>query len=183
MISETNEFESANYGYKFGQEQETYNIVAANGYFGRLIFHYASFNEKKSYPKFVDRFPQTKFANPEDFCYFVSRKGRYGFLSNWLVEKGNGHVGEDGHNFLTSEHELMYLKAKVFKDVKVMGLILETKDPAKVKKLNRQVSNFKERIWFGKRYKCCYQVVFNKFSQSPELKKLLLSTGDKYLVE
>ena len=113
LIYETNEFESANYIYKFGQEQETYNIVAADGHFGRLIFHYASFNEKKSYPKFVDRFPQTKFANPENFCYFVSRRGRYGFLSNWLVEKGNGHVGEDGHNFLTAEQELMYLKAKV----------------------------------------------------------------------
>ena len=24
--------------YKFGQEEETYNIVAAHGYFGRLIF-------------------------------------------------------------------------------------------------------------------------------------------------
>jgi photosystem II P680 reaction center D1 protein len=23
-----------NYGYKFGQEHETYNIVAAHGYFG-----------------------------------------------------------------------------------------------------------------------------------------------------
>ena len=38
LISETDEFESANYGYKFGQEQETYNIVAAHGSFGRLIF-------------------------------------------------------------------------------------------------------------------------------------------------
>ena len=31
---------SQNYGYKFGQEEETYNIVAAHGYFGRLIFQY-----------------------------------------------------------------------------------------------------------------------------------------------
>jgi photosystem II P680 reaction center D1 protein len=30
--------ESANEGYRFGQEEETYNIVAAHGYFGRLIF-------------------------------------------------------------------------------------------------------------------------------------------------
>ena len=29
LILETDERESANYGYKFGQEQETYNIVAA----------------------------------------------------------------------------------------------------------------------------------------------------------
>ncbi|MFQ6642701.1 hypothetical protein Gotur_017699 [Gossypium turneri] len=38
LIRETTENESANEGYKFGQEEETYNIVAAHGYFGRLIF-------------------------------------------------------------------------------------------------------------------------------------------------
>jgi hypothetical protein len=37
-VRETTETESQNYGYKFGQEEETYNIVAAHGYFGRLIF-------------------------------------------------------------------------------------------------------------------------------------------------
>ena len=41
LIRETAEGESTNYGYKFGQEEETYNIVAAHGYFGRLIFQYA----------------------------------------------------------------------------------------------------------------------------------------------
>ena len=44
LIRETTEEVSQNYGYKFGQEEETYNIVAAHGYFGRLIFQYASFN-------------------------------------------------------------------------------------------------------------------------------------------
>jgi photosystem II P680 reaction center D1 protein len=39
LIRETTENESANEGYRFGQEEETYNIVAAHGYFGRLIFH------------------------------------------------------------------------------------------------------------------------------------------------
>ncbi len=34
--------------YEFGQEEETYNIVAAHGYFGRLIFQYASFNNSRS---------------------------------------------------------------------------------------------------------------------------------------
>lgn len=48
LIRETSENESANYGYKFGQEEETYNIVAAHGYFGRLIFQYASFNNARS---------------------------------------------------------------------------------------------------------------------------------------
>ena len=33
LVRETTETESQNYGYKFGQEEETYNIVAAHGYF------------------------------------------------------------------------------------------------------------------------------------------------------
>jgi photosystem II P680 reaction center D1 protein len=37
LVRETSEIESQNYGYKFGQEEETYNIVAAHGYFGRLV--------------------------------------------------------------------------------------------------------------------------------------------------
>ena len=48
LIRETTENESANAGYKFGQEEETYNIVAAHGYFGRLIFQYASFNNSRA---------------------------------------------------------------------------------------------------------------------------------------
>jgi photosystem II P680 reaction center D1 protein len=48
LIRETSETVSQNYGYKFGQEEETYNIVAAHGYFGRLIFQYASFNNSRS---------------------------------------------------------------------------------------------------------------------------------------
>ncbi|MBA0818134.1 hypothetical protein Gohar_019833, partial [Gossypium harknessii] len=38
LIRETTENESRNEGYRFSQEEETYNIVAAHGYFGRLIF-------------------------------------------------------------------------------------------------------------------------------------------------
>jgi len=57
LISETNEMESANYGYKFGQEQETYNIVAAHGYFGRLIFQYASFNNSRALHFFLGLWP------------------------------------------------------------------------------------------------------------------------------
>ncbi len=48
LVRETTENESQNAGYKFGQEEETYNIVAAHGYFGRLIFQYASFNNSRS---------------------------------------------------------------------------------------------------------------------------------------
>ena len=57
LIKETTETESQNYGYKFGQDEETYNIVAAHGYFGRLIFQYASFNNSRSLHFFLAAFP------------------------------------------------------------------------------------------------------------------------------
>ncbi len=57
LVRETTEVESQNYGYKFGQEEETYNIVAAHGYFGRLIFQYASFNNSRSLHFFLAAWP------------------------------------------------------------------------------------------------------------------------------
>ncbi|KAL5566555.1 hypothetical protein UlMin_029719 [Ulmus minor] len=57
LIRETTENESANEGYRFGQEEETYNIVAAHGYFGRLIFQYASFNNSHSLHFFLAAWP------------------------------------------------------------------------------------------------------------------------------
>jgi photosystem II P680 reaction center D1 protein len=71
LIRETTENESANEGYRFGQEEETYNIVAAHGYFGRLIFHYASFNNSRSLHFFLAAWPPptTKFTNTLSFSF------------------------------------------------------------------------------------------------------------------
>ncbi|KAB2069699.1 hypothetical protein ES319_A08G109400v1, partial [Gossypium barbadense] len=57
LIRETTKNESANEGYRFCQEEETYNIVAAHGYFGRLIFQYASFNNSRSLHFFLAAWP------------------------------------------------------------------------------------------------------------------------------
>ncbi|MCH9715201.1 MAG: photosystem II q(b) protein [Cyanobacteria bacterium] len=57
LVRETTEAESHNRGYKFGQAEETYNIVAAHGYFGRLIFQYASFNNSRSLHFFLAAWP------------------------------------------------------------------------------------------------------------------------------
>ncbi|CAN4101517.1 unnamed protein product [Withania somnifera] len=57
LFSAMRENESANEGYRFGQEEKTYNIVAAHGYFGRLIFQYASFNNSRSLHFFLATWP------------------------------------------------------------------------------------------------------------------------------
>jgi photosystem II P680 reaction center D1 protein len=43
--------------HTIGQEEETYNIVAAHGYLGRLIFQYASFNNSRSLHFFLAAWP------------------------------------------------------------------------------------------------------------------------------
>ena len=48
---------SLNIGYNFGKSSETYSISFAHGYFGRLIFQYASFNNSRSLHFFLGAWP------------------------------------------------------------------------------------------------------------------------------
>jgi photosystem II P680 reaction center D1 protein len=57
LLSETEVNQSLNGGYAFGQEDETYSISAAHGYFGRLLFQYASFNNSRSLHFFLAAWP------------------------------------------------------------------------------------------------------------------------------
>jgi photosystem II P680 reaction center D1 protein len=57
LLSETEINQSLNGGYSFGQEDETYSISAAHGYFGRLLFQYASFNNSRSLHFFLAAWP------------------------------------------------------------------------------------------------------------------------------
>ena len=57
LLSERSPDNSLNIGYNFGQEDETYSITAAHGYFGRLIFQYASFNNSRSLHFFLAAWP------------------------------------------------------------------------------------------------------------------------------
>jgi photosystem II P680 reaction center D1 protein len=57
LLAESASEASLNLGYNFGQEDETYSISGAHGYFGRLIFQYASFNNSRSLHFFLGAFP------------------------------------------------------------------------------------------------------------------------------
>jgi photosystem II P680 reaction center D1 protein len=57
LFAETPADLSLNAGYNFGQVCETYSISAAHGYFGRLIFQYASFNNSRSLHFFLAAWP------------------------------------------------------------------------------------------------------------------------------
>jgi len=57
LFAETSADASLNAGYLFGQEDETYSISAAHGYFGRLIFQFASFNNSRALHFFLAVWP------------------------------------------------------------------------------------------------------------------------------
>ena len=57
LLAESRLEVSLNIGYNFGQEDETYSISGAHGYFGRLIFQYASFNNSRSLHFFLGGWP------------------------------------------------------------------------------------------------------------------------------
>ena len=53
LITKTTKNEFSNKGYKFDQDDETYNIVVAHGYFSRLIFQYGSLDISHSLHFFI----------------------------------------------------------------------------------------------------------------------------------
>lgn len=89
----------------------------------------------------------------------------------------------DGIEYKTAEHFMMAGKAKLFGDEECLHKILHCEKPAEAKKFGREVTNFNEEIWLEKRYEIVLKGSIEKFSQHAELKKFLLNTNDRVLVE
>lgn len=89
----------------------------------------------------------------------------------------------DGIIYNTAEHWMMAQKAKLFGDEEVFEKILKAKSPAEAKKLGRLIRNFDEAIWLSEREKVVVKGNFHKFSQNKELRKFLLQTDKRILVE
>jgi ribA/ribD-fused uncharacterized protein len=87
------------------------------------------------------------------------------------------------HTFANCEQYMMYKKARLFNDKEMALKILVEMDPRKVKKLGRQVKNFDENIWKKKCKNIVYMGNLYKFSQNSDLRKKLLDTKNKIIVE
>lgn len=118
-----------------------------------------------------------------------------------------------GLTFISNEQFMMYSKAKNFNDDASAEKILElNQDPLakkflngelsreyiikdkslsdqwnklmmKVKKLGRGVQNYDEVYWESRRYKIVLFGVRLKFTQNPDLKDILIATGDSKMIE
>ena len=102
-----------------------------------------------------------------------------GQFSQWE----NSPFADNGIIFSTAEQYMMYNKAILFGDDVTANQIIATKDPSRQKFLGRQVLGFKDEVWNAQKFEIVVKGNILKFSQNEELKKNLLLTGAKILVE
>ena len=89
----------------------------------------------------------------------------------------------EGVSYASAEHFMMAEKARVFADQAVRERVLSARSPAEAKALGRQVKGFADAVWNEVRFAIVVAANEAKFSQNPELRAFLLSTGDRVLVE
>ena len=131
-------------------------------------------------------------SDPE--TYILQKKGRLlemniicfhnpdeenGHLSNWYMS----YFKFDGIEFSSMEQYMMYKKALCFNDRGSADKILETDDVAEIKALGRGISGYDDHYWNGVRQVIVYEGLVAKFTQSEDLKKSLLETGNDILAE
>lgn len=89
----------------------------------------------------------------------------------------------DGIVYHTAEQYMMSQKAKLFDDDITFQRIMNANHPNEFKKLGREVKNFDINVWEANRYKIVLNGNLNKFSQNENIKKFLLNTNNRILVE
>lgn len=78
---------------------------------------------------------------------------------------------------------MMAEKARLFGDDKTLAKILAASTPREQKRLGREVQNFKEKLWKKKRFEIVVRGNVAKFQQNVGLRRKLLATTGKEMVE
>lgn len=102
-----------------------------------------------------------------------------GCLSQWWPAAFTA----EGVEFRTAEHYMMWRKAMLFGDAAIAEKVLAAAHPGKAKVLGRQIAEFDEHIWEEQRFPIVVAGSVAKFGQHAELRRFLLNTGARVLVE
>ncbi|AVH56211.1 MULTISPECIES: NADAR family protein [Streptomyces] len=89
----------------------------------------------------------------------------------------------DGASYATAEHRMMASKARLFGDEEAERRAVAAPNPALAKKAGRLVRGFDEAIWERERFGIVVDGSVHKFTAHADLRKFLLGTGDRVLVE
>ena len=114
-----------------------------------------------------------------DIICFHNPNEKNGYLSNWYLSEFS--IAEI--KFTSMEQYMMYQKALCFGDLTTASRILSTDDVGDIKALGRSVKNYNETIWNGVRQIVVYKGLLEKFKQNPDLRNMLIATGNFLLAE
>ena len=119
-----------------------------------------------------------------DYLFFWGHHGNPGkitkaCLSQWYPCE----FMADGEIYNCTEQFMMAEKARIMGDKAAEEKILTSTEPRGIKALGREVKNFDENKWNRLRMKVVIKGNFHKFMDNKELRKFLLNTGNKILVE
>ena len=108
------------------------------------------------------------------------------FVFFWHGPFSNWHLCTfevDGTWFNCVEQYMMARKAIMFEDTEIYDRIMSTDAPSEQKRLGRRVKGFNPLRWDAAAKNIVFRGACAKFSQNESLKKALLETGEKILVE
>ncbi|HBF78446.1 MAG TPA: DUF1768 domain-containing protein [Streptomyces sp.] len=126
-----------------------------------------------------------------------ARGERVKYLAFWGHRpRADGRIGEsclsqwwpapftvDGVTYASAEHWMMAGKARLFGDAEGEARAVAAGSPAAAKKAGRLVRGFEEEVWARERFALVVAGSVHKFGQDPALKRFLLGTGGRVLVE
>jgi ribA/ribD-fused uncharacterized protein len=122
------------------------------------------------------------WENEDDECiYFWG-----GPFSNWYPAMFKSRVLENVEvytDFNCSEQHMMAIKAILFDDWTSFQDVMNTSNPATQKSIGRKIKGYSDEIWNPVARDMSFVGIYDKFDQNEDLKKILLDTGDKWIVE
>ena len=111
-----------------------------------------------------------------EYVFFTGRtKGEESCFSNFFKSNSGW--------FPTNEHYYMFQKASFFNDTSSMLAIMQTNNPAEVKKIGQSVVLFDDVKWDKVKLRYMYQGLKLKFDSNMNLKQFLLNTENRIIVE
>jgi len=117
----------------------------------------------------------------EFLLFFGASKGTLneGCLSQW--QKSNFTV--NNIEYSCTEQFMMACKAELFNDLDAIKKILNNNNPKSIKALGRKIKKFDENTWNENKYSIVLKGNYYKFNQNENMKKILIDTKNKVLVE
>jgi len=90
---------------------------------------------------------------------------------------------ENNIKYNNAESYMMYKKALLFNDTEIAQEILKSNHPGTVKRLGRKIKNFDDQKWNDNKLDIVERANYLKFTQNPDLLRMLLADKDLILVE